>query len=52
MENEILKRIIYPKELCYQEVEPDDIVEHMLVNIKEAIPNWIEIKIDKIDNNF
>ena len=53
MEDDTIKKISYPKELCYTEIQPDDLVEHMLIYIKETIPDWVEIKVDKIDNkNF
>ena len=51
MENEIEKKIFYPKELCYTEIPKDDLVENMLVYIKKTIPEWEEIKVDKIDNS-
>jgi hypothetical protein len=51
VDEESIKTIIYPKELCYNEVENYDIVENMLIHIKETIPDWIEIKVDKIDNS-
>jgi hypothetical protein len=52
MDEGFTKQIIYPKELCYQEVKPDDIVENMIININILLPGWTEIKVDKIDNKL
>lgn len=49
-DDSIIKSITYPKELCYTRVEPNDIVEHMLIHIKETVPDWVEIEVNPIKN--
>jgi len=49
-DDKVIKSITYPKELCYQPVAPDDIVEHMLIHIKEIVPDWVEIEVNRINN--
>ncbi len=48
IENEIEKLIVYPQELCYDEVKSDDLVDNMIIYIKNTLPDWKEIKVEKI----
>ena len=48
--DKITRQVLYPKELCYTEVEPNDNVENMIIYLKNAFPDWVEIDIQKIKN--
>jgi hypothetical protein len=44
-DDKIIKSIIYPKELLYQQVLPDDIIENEIIQIKHYYPDWDKIEI-------
>jgi len=44
----IVKEIIYPKELWFTLVEEDDLMEQKIIEIQELFPDWNEIEIEKI----
>jgi hypothetical protein len=45
----IAKSIIYPRDLWYTLVEPDDKIEEVIIEIKNFLPDWQEIEIIKAD---
>ena len=49
-DDKITRQVLYPKELCYTEVEPSDHVENMIIYLKDTFPDWVEIDIQKIKN--
>ena len=52
-EESTIKTIKYPNELCYNDVESNDHVENMLIYIKNTIPDWVEIEVNRInEDNF
>ena len=52
-EESSVKTITYPTELCYNEVEPNDHVEQMVIYIKNTFPEWVEIEVNRInEDNF
>jgi hypothetical protein len=43
----IVKKIIYPRDLWYTLIEPDDEIEQDIIHIKNFLPDWQEIEIFK-----
>jgi hypothetical protein len=44
-EEEIIKSIIYPKELYYSTVVPDDPIENDIIDLTYRYPDWYKIEI-------
>jgi len=44
-DEEIVKCIIYPKELYFTQVLPDDIIENEIIEIGNYIPDWTRIEV-------
>jgi len=45
-EDEKIKKIIYPKELLFTEVNTNDIVENDIIELKNMWPNWYNIVVE------
>jgi len=45
--NMVTNRIIYPKEFCFQYTSEDDIIENEIIQIKDLLPDWVEINVLK-----
>jgi len=46
-ENQLVKQIIYPSELWFTEVSPDDPVENFIHTLTYYYPDWTTIDIEK-----
>jgi hypothetical protein len=44
--DDIMKEIVYPEDLWYTDVFPDDTVEECIHNVIEYLPDWTRIVIE------
>ena len=49
--DQIVKEIIYPKNLWYTEIDVNDTVEKYIQDCIEFIPDWVKIEIKNLDEN-
>jgi hypothetical protein len=49
-ENNQLKKIIYPVELLFTNIDDSDAIEHYIIELKNMWPNWYNIQVELINN--
>ena len=51
-EYEKIKKIIYPSELLFTQVNENDIIEHDIIELKNIWPNWYSIQVELFNNHI